>query len=157
MMKKEIIILGAVVFILISGYTFYFQTKNKPNISRGELTLYKTPNCGCCENYVTYLESQGFKVKKVNVDEDKLYGIKKSNGIPENLWSCHTAFLNNYFIEGHIPIEAIEKLLNEKPEIQGVALPEMPSGSPGMPGFKLAPFKIHSVKNGQDLGIFIEL
>jgi hypothetical protein len=62
-----------------------------------------------------------------------------------------------YFIEGHIPIEAIEKLLTEKPEIDGIALPEMPSGSPGMPGFKLAPFKIHSVKNGQDQGIYIEI
>jgi hypothetical protein len=62
-----------------------------------------------------------------------------------------------YFIEGHIPIEAIEKLLTEKPEIDGIALPEMPSGSPGMPGFKLEKWKIHSVKNAQDQGIFMEI
>jgi hypothetical protein len=62
-----------------------------------------------------------------------------------------------YFIEGHIPIEAINKLLTEKPEINGIALPQMPSGSPGMTGFKLSPFKIHSIKNGQDQGIFMEI
>jgi hypothetical protein len=55
-----------------------------------------------------------------------------------------------YFIEGHIPIEAIEKLLTEKPEINGIALPQMPLSSPGMPGFKIEKWKIHSVKNGQD-------
>jgi len=71
------------------------------------------------------------------------------------LTSAKSAYL--YFIEGHIPIEAIEKLLTEKPEIDGIALLEMPSGSPGMLGFKLAPFKIHSIKNGQDQGIFMEI
>jgi len=63
----------------------------------------------------------------------------------------------NYFIEGHVPIEAIDKLLTEKPEINGIALPQMPSGSPGMPGLKLYPFKIHSVKENKDLGIFMEI
>jgi hypothetical protein len=62
-----------------------------------------------------------------------------------------------YFIEGHITIEAIEKLITEKPEIDGIALLHMPSGSPGMPGFKLEKWKIHSVKNGQDQGIFMEI
>jgi len=62
-----------------------------------------------------------------------------------------------YFTKDHVPIETIEKLLTEKPEIDGIALPEMPSGSSGMPGFKLSPFKIHSVKNAQDQGIFIEI
>jgi hypothetical protein len=60
-----------------------------------------------------------------------------------------------YFIEGHVPIEAIEKLLTEKLEIDGIALPQMPSGSPGMTKFKLFPFKIHSIKNVQDQGIFM--
>jgi hypothetical protein len=69
--------------------------------------------------------------------------------------SASSAFL--YFIEGHIPVGAIEKLLNEKPEIDGIALPEMPSGYPGMQGFKLSPFKIRSIKNGQDKGIFMEI
>jgi hypothetical protein len=71
--------------------------------------------------------------------------------------SCHTVLLNNYFVEGHIPIEAIEKLLTEKPEINGIALPQMPSGSCGMTGLKLSPFKIYSIKNGQDQGIFMEI
>ena len=63
--------------------------------------------------------------------------------------SCHTAIFGDYFVEGHVPIEAVNKLLEEKPDIDGIALPEMPSGSPGMPGPKLEPFKIYSIKDGQ--------
>ena len=93
--------------------------------------------------------------KKVSYEE--LTNLKKQIGLPENLWSCHTVLLNNYFIEGHIPIEVMGKLLTEKPEINGIALPEMPSGSPGMSGFKIEKWKIHSIKNGQDQGIFMEI
>jgi hypothetical protein len=73
----------------------------------------------------------------------------------QNNISAKSAYL--YFIEGHNPIEAINKLLTEKPEIDGITLPEMPSGSPGMPGFKIEKWKIHSVKNAQDQGIFMEI
>jgi hypothetical protein len=72
--------------------------------------------------------------------------------------SCHTVEIENYFVEGHVPIEAIQKLLNEKPDINGIALPGMPSGSPGMPGLKMEKFKIHQITlDGQDGGVFIEL
>jgi hypothetical protein len=121
------------------------------------VTIYKTPNCGCCENYISYLKSNGFKVEKKDISDEELTNLKKQIGLPENLWACDTVLLNNYFIEGHVPIEAIEKLLTEKPEIDGIALPQMPSGSPGMPGFKIEKWKIHSVKNVQDQGIFMEI
>jgi hypothetical protein len=81
----------------------------------------------------------------------KVFGQYSGN----NINPSSSAYL--YFIEGHIPIEAIEKLLTEKPEIEGIAIPEMSSGSHGMSGFKLSPFKIHSIKNGQDQGIFMEI
>ncbi len=181
--------------VLIFGL-YYFSTTDKYGFRTDKYgsfkgliaTIYKTPNCNCCENYISYLRSNGFKVEKKDVSDEELTNLKKQIGLPENLWSCHTAFLYTdyadfkrinpdksfnenprlsaldprqsayvYFIEGHVPIEAIEKLLTEKPEIDGIALPGMPSGSPGMPGFKLSPFKIHSVKNGQDQGIFMEI
>ena len=70
--------------------------------------------------------------------------IKKQFGVPEDLTSCHTARIENYTVEGHVPVEAIEKLLSEKPAIAGIALPQMPSGSPGMPGAKYGAFDILS-------------
>jgi hypothetical protein len=165
-MKNKYLIFGILIGALIVGL-YYFsnfspkQTKfsglTRLDSSRLAATIYKTPNCNCCENYISYLKSNGFKVEKKEVSDEELTNLKKQIGLPENLWSCHTVLLNNYFIEGHIPIEAIEKLLTEKPEIDGIALLQMPSGSPGMPGFKLSPFKIHSVKNGQDQGIYIEI
>ncbi len=66
-------------------------------------TIYKTPTCNCCENYISYLKSNGFKVEK-KVSDEELTNLKKQIGLPENLWSCHTVLLNNYFVEGHIPI-----------------------------------------------------
>jgi hypothetical protein len=73
--------------------------------------------------------------------------IKEKYHIPDELHSCHTTVVGNYFIEGHVPMEAINKLLNEKPDIDGIALPGMPIGTPGMPGPKEAPFVIYQVKD----------
>jgi hypothetical protein len=89
--------------------------------------------------------------KSFGKNSGKVFGQNSGN----NVNPSSSAY--SYFIEGHIPIEAINKLLTEKPEINGIALPQIPPGSPGMPGFKLSPFKIHSVKNGQDQGIFMEI
>ena len=161
-MKNKYLFLGIFIGIVIFSF-YYFSNINRRGFETDKqrfdlrVTLYKTPNCGCCENYISYLRSNGFKVEKRDISDEELTNLKKQLGIPENLWSCHTALWGNYFVEGHTPISAIEKLLNEKPEINGIALPEMPSGSPGMPGFKIEKWKIHSVKNGQDQGIFMEI
>jgi hypothetical protein len=74
--------------------------------------------------------------------------IKNRYQIPQNMGSCHTAVIADYFVEGHIPIEAIEKLLEEKPGIDGIALPGMPTGSPGMPGQQTEAFKIYALSAG---------
>jgi len=161
-MKNKYLFLGIFIGIVIFSF-YYFSKINRRGFETDKqrfglrVTLYKTPNCGCCENYISYLRSNGFKVEKRDISDEELTNLKKQLGIPENLWSCHTALWGNYFVEGHTPISAIEKFLNEKPEINGIALPEMPSGSPGMPGFKIEKWKIHSVKNGQDQGIFMEI
>jgi len=161
-MKNKYLLGGIFIGILIFGLYYFFTTdKHGYNTDKRRYDLvaivYKTPQCGCCENYISYLKSNGFKVEKKEVSDEEIENLKRSLEIPSNLWSCHTVLLGNYFVEGHIPISAIEKLLTEKPEIDGIALPGMPSGSPGMPGFKLEKWKIHSVKNGQNQGIFMEI
>jgi hypothetical protein len=74
--------------------------------------------------------------------------IKAERGVPEGAWSCHTAVVAGYVVEGHVPAEAIEALLAQRPPIDGIALPAMPDGSPGMPGVKAAPFEILAIDGG---------
>ncbi|MFQ5795333.1 MAG: DUF411 domain-containing protein [Candidatus Bipolaricaulia bacterium] len=122
------------------------EPSDAPEINENKVTVYKSPYCGCCDNYVIYLEEQGFQVKAINTWN--LSSIKEKYQIPPNMQSCHTSVIGGYFIEGHVPIEAIEKLLAEKPDIDGIALPGMPVGSPGMPGLKTEAFKIYAVSDG---------
>jgi len=112
-----------------------------------KITIYKTQHCGCCVAYAAALEEHGFKVETVIVED--MAPIKHKYGVPDNMESCHTAVWRGQFIEGHVPIEAVNKLLEEQPDIDGIALPNMPAGSPGMPGEKTEQFKIYAVKDGK--------
>ena len=93
-------------------------------------TVYKTPNCGCCVKWVEYLQKEGFEVKAVNRDD--LAPIKQRAGVPPAMAACHTALVDGYVIEGHVPAQAIRKLLRERPDTLGLAVPGMPANSPGM-------------------------
>ena len=109
--------------------------------------VFKTPSCGCCYGYVLFLEEEKFEVKQT--DMRSLHSIKKKYNIPLEMQSCHTTILGKYFIEGHVPIEAINKLLKEQPDIDGIALPGMPIGTPGMPGEKEEPYIIYQLVDGK--------
>lgn len=111
------------------------------------VTVYSSPTCGCCHEYEKYLEENGFEVEPVRTEE--LAEIKDNLGIPPDMRSCHTAMAEGYFVEGHVPVEAIRKLLEEQPPIDGIALPGMPSGSPGMGGDKAETFVIYSITDGR--------
>jgi len=111
-----------------------------------KVTLYKSPTCGCCVGYAEELEKQGFEVETVVIED--MNEIKEKYGIPQDKQSCHTMTIGDYFIEGHTPMEAVEKLLTEKPDIAGIGLPRMPSGTPGMPGPKRAPYEVYQSVNG---------
>ena len=79
---------------------------------------------------------------------DNFEDVKRDLNIPEELWSCHTTVVSGYYVEGHVPVEVIRKLLREQPEIDGIALPGMPQGSPGMSGTKDEPWVIYSIAGG---------
>lgn len=101
------------------------QTAAKP-----QMTVYKSSTCGCCSKWVEHMQANGFEVKALNVDDvDK---VKKAQGVPDSAASCHTALVNGYVVEGHVPADAVLKMLKEKPAIAGIAVPGMPMGSPGM-------------------------
>lgn len=111
------------------------------------VTLYQSSTCGCCEDYRAYLIEQGFTVQSVYA-EDRT-ALRQQYQIPVLMESCHTAVIEGYFVEGHVPVTVIEKLLREKPDIDGIALPAMPEGSPGMPGEQLEPFIIYALSGGE--------
>jgi hypothetical protein len=120
-------------------------------------TIYSASTCGCCFQYKYYLQEAGVRVEYIENNSANSMEMIEGIEIPKNLWSCHVTLISSYAVVGHIPIEAIDKLLIEKPEIVGISLPGMPSGSPGMSGMKEAPFEIHQFEGGQDLGIFMIL
>ncbi|MEQ8699752.1 MAG: DUF411 domain-containing protein [Bauldia litoralis] len=109
-------------------------------------TLYKNPQCDCCENYADYLRDSGFAVD-VKPTHDLVVMSRKA-GIPDDFQGCHLAFVDGYAVSGHVPIATVRRLLDERPDIKGVTLPGMPSGSPGMGGRKSEPFTIYEIGTG---------
>ncbi len=138
-MKNAIIIIITLVFLgaltacqsdAVTSETD--STKAKNMIHNTEITVYKSPTCGCCKEWVTYLEEEGFKVTAI--DSDDVDAIKVKYGLPDpKLKSCHTAIVGDYIVEGHVPANDIERLLKTRPtNIKGLSAPGMPMMSPGM-------------------------
>lgn len=146
--KKIFITLFVLIFISAAIFVWSLSNRQNPeNINKIKAAVFKSPTCGCCEDYIDYLGSQGFQVETVETKD--MLSIKQKYNIPSEMESCHTVVIGDYFIEGHVPIETIKKLLEEKPDIEGIALPGMPSGSPGMGGKKLGDFIIYSLSKGK--------
>jgi hypothetical protein len=141
------------VVLSISFFLIFIFVTNKQDasavtkVNKYNVEVFKTASCGCCYGYVLFLEEEKFKVKQT--DMRSLHLIKKKYNIPLKMQSCHTTILGKYFIEGHVPIEAINKLLKEQPDIDGIALPGMPTGTPGMPGEKEEPYVIYQLVDGK--------
>ena len=117
-----------------------------------EAILYKNPECSCCEQYAGYLRNHGFEVT-VRPTHD-LALIKERHGVPDSLEGCHTTLVDGYVIEGHVPVDTVNRLLSERPEITGISLPGMPEGSPGMTGSKSEPFVIYHFAPGSQPSVF---
>ena len=102
----------------------------------------KNPTCGCCKIWVERLRDAGFQVE-VN-DTDNLNSVKQQVGLPYGMGSCHTAEVDGYFVEGHVPVDDIKRLLRERPQARGLAVPGMPAGSPGMevPSGQVQPYDV---------------
>ncbi|MDZ4140541.1 MAG: DUF411 domain-containing protein [Methylotenera sp.] len=106
------------------------------------VTIYKSPTCGCCEKYASYLRKNGFEVNAI--DQNDMSAVKKRYGVTR-VASCHTALVNGYVVEGHVPVSAINKLLKEKPAIVGISAPGMPMNSPGMGEMKKGTLTVYRI------------
>ena len=103
-----------------------------PDPNATKILVYASPTCDCCRAWMRHLKSNGFNVTRKLMDD--VTPMKQQLGVPEDLWSCHTAEVEGYAIEGHVPADLIQQLLQEKRAIAGLAAPGMPNGSPGMEG-----------------------
>ncbi|MFU8831753.1 MAG: DUF411 domain-containing protein [Wenzhouxiangella sp.] len=131
-MKTYAILLSALFFLTLP---FAMSTAAEPHAtgdsdSRPEMVVYHDPNCGCCGKWMEHMREAGFTVRAKTTGA--LHELKQNLGVPANLPSCHTAVVGDYIVEGHVPAADIERMLSEKPDIAGIAVPGMPLGSPGM-------------------------
>ena len=119
-----------------------------------EITVYKTPTCGCCAEWVSYLQDEGFKVTAINHDD--LDPIRAELGLLDpSLKSCHTAVVDGYVVEGHVPANDIKRLLREKPEkIKGISAPGMPMMSPGMASRTPKDYAVISFTNNGETAVY---
>lgn len=117
-----------------------------------EVVVYKSPSCGCCGKWVDHLEEAGFTV--TTHDTDDVGAVKTQLGLPGELGSCHTAVVDGYVVEGHVPADVIERLLAERPAVAGIAVPGMPRGSPGMEGPVSDPYNVVAFDAAGNTSIF---
>lgn len=118
-----------------------------------ELVVYKTPWCGCCTGWVERMEEAGFEAEVHHRDD--LAPIRADAGVPDVLMGCHTALIDGYAIEGHVPAADIRRLLEMRPDIDGIATPGMPMGSPGMEmGGQRESYQVIAFKDGEAVGVF---
>lgn len=140
---KKINNILALSTLLMSSFTFAAQT----------IELYKSPTCGCCEGWAQIMQEKGYEVKTHN--QQNWNDVKQKHGLEPELVSCHSAIIDGYLIEGHVPESDIARLLKEKPEdVKGLAAPGMPQYSPGMaaPGVDYQGFAVIAFgENGQQI------
>ncbi len=118
-----------------------------------DIVVYKSPTCGCCSNWVAHLRDSGLEVSVVNVPNTQPVQLRV--GVPRRLGSCHTAVIGDYWVEGHVPADLIQRLMTEKPEdIRGIAAPGMPAGSPGMEGPNPVRYDVLAYGNDGDTTVY---
>jgi hypothetical protein len=124
----------------------------EPVAGTTNVTLVRSPTCGCCGGHGEHLAAAGYEVSSLLTDGYSK--VKDAHGIPLDMRSCHTTLVGRYFVEGHVPAAAIEQLLREMPEIDGIALPGMPAGSPGMGGIAADGLTVWAIDEGEVVGEF---
>ncbi|MBG1267828.1 DUF411 domain-containing protein [Nostoc sp. WHI] len=127
------------------------QTAFKPTALNA--TVYHSPDCNCCGGWIDHLKAQGFEITDFSTPD--IETIKQKFNVPDNLSSCHTAIINGYVIEGHVPANDIKRLLQEKPNVVGLSVPNMPVGTPGMEmGNQKDPFTVFAFNHNNSVMVF---
>lgn len=133
---KGVILVSILLALTIGAISTFSESPSNTTT----ITVYKTPTCGCCAKWVEHLREQGFQV--TTHDKSDLTQIKTQYGVPRALASCHTAIVDGYVVEGHVPVDVVQRLLTERPKVHGITVPGMPMGSPGMEGDYTEPYDV---------------
>lgn len=136
----KLFVTGAGAAAVIFAATSFMRPMSA--LAKTDIVVYKSASCGCCHKWVEHLEENGFNV--TTHDVTNLAEVKSQMGITNDLAACHTAVLGRYVIEGHVPADVITRLVNEQPNVAGIAVPGMPVGSPGMEGPNARPYNVLS-------------
>ena len=155
-MNKAVILVALLVLGVAAMGVFAMSGNPSDAPSLGTVVVHKSPTCGCCGVYASYLKRQGYDVEVHNTND--VEAKKQELGVPYELVSCHTSEVGGYVVEGHVPEEAVAKLLTEKPDIKGIGMAGMPAGSPGMGGSQAEPFVVYEIlDDGSKGGVFMTL
>jgi hypothetical protein len=147
---RKLVFAGIVVALAgVVGFGLMSGTSDAQSV-----VVFKTPTCGCCGSWVDHLRDSGFEVDVR--DLDNLSAIKAQYGVPQAMRTCHTALVDGYVVEGHVPARFVTKLLDERPDIAGIAVPGMPIGSPGMevPGTPNAAYDVLAFNTSGKTAVF---
>ncbi len=140
-MKKLKLFFSIISFLLI--FAFNLQAKDK------DVYVFKSASCSCCSSWAGYMQKQGYNVKINILKDSEIVAFKKQQGVPEDMYSCHTSLINGLVVEGHVPVNVIEKALQDK-NVKKIAVPNMPAGSPGMGGANINGYNVYSInENGK--------
>lgn len=142
---------GVGIVLAVLGVGAYFQFGTSTDLPT--LTVYKSPSCNCCAKWITHMRENGFPVEiksRFNVKP-----VKKQVGVPSKLAACHTAVVDDYVVEGHVPAKDVKQLLRKKPDVRGLSVPGMPVGSPGMErGDRVEPYEVVTFTPAGDTTVF---
>ncbi len=133
-----------------------WDKETAPLLSGAKVTVYRSPDCSCCEGWVEHIQKHGFKIKD-DIKTEEMEAIKEAYKLPQQLASCHTAIIDGYVMEGHVPANDIKRFIAQSPKQVGLSVPGMPSGTPGMEmGGKKDPFAVVSFNKDGEAEIFHE-
>ena len=147
---KKLLVVG-VLFLMLTACA---AEADLQQVISPEVTVYKSPTWGCCGDWGEYLEDNGFEVEEINTAD--LHSIKTQYQVPSSFQACHTAIVDGYVIEGHVPAAEIRRLLQERPDVLGIAVAGMPAGSPGMEvaDFDAAPFEVVTFDKDGNIDVY---
>ena len=152
-MKKSLFFRNLMAGILLAGLIPQLAFADTDKSTELEpITVYKSPTCGCCTKWVSHLQDNGFEVEAINKSD--MGSVKLDAGIPRQLASCHTAMIEGYVIEGHVPAADIKRLLKERPDVAGLTVPGMPMGSPGMEGHRKDNYEVLTFTKSGETKVF---
>ena len=145
--------MNKIKLLMVCGLLSLSAGVNAEEIKPLEIEVYRSPSCGCCSKWLAHLKENEFVVKDVVTNDVQV--IKDKYGVPQNMASCHTAIVNGYVVEGHVPAKDIKKLLKIQPAVIGISVPGMPAGTPGMEmGSRKDPYKVISFDKENKYQVF---